>query len=87
LIAFILSPIGRYIGGAVAILAIVGGIYWKGRNDAANAIEQELQAKRASELETARKIERDAIACNLDPQCVQPDSFRERVPGVRPDPR
>ena len=33
ILAMILSPIGRWIAGTVALLAIVGGIYIKGRVD------------------------------------------------------
>lgn len=33
-LAFFLSPIGRYVGGGLVILAILGGIYLKGRSDA-----------------------------------------------------
>ena len=40
MIGFILSPMGRYIGGALLILAIIGSVYLKGRNAGEhNAIE------------------------------------------------
>jgi len=85
-IGFLLSPLGRAIGGVVAILAIMGAIYWKGHTDGTSGIETELATRKATELEAARQIERDRAACDADPVCVQPDPFRQRVPGVRPDP-
>lgn len=84
MIAFIISPLGRAIGGALAIIAIIGGIYWKGRNDGANAIEQKQQAQRADDLEKRLEIERAAQPCLADTNCVLPDPFRLRP--VRPDP-
>lgn len=86
MIGFLLSPVARYIGGAIAILAIIGGIYWKGHSDGSASVERKLAERRAAEIETARQIERDAAACNTDPECLLPDPFRLRVPSVRPDP-
>lgn len=85
MIGFLLSPVARYIGGALAILAIIGAIYWKGHSDGSASVHAELAAKRASEIETARQIERDAAACNADPECLLPDPFRLRVPSVPAD--
>jgi hypothetical protein len=39
MIAFLFSPIGRWIAGGAAILLILGGIYVKIRLDAERAIE------------------------------------------------
>lgn len=86
MIGFLFGPIGRYFMGGALIIAIVGGIYWKGHSDGKSGIEAEIANRKASEIEAAREIERDAAPCNADPECVQPDPFRLRVPSVRPDP-
>ena len=39
MIAFLFSPIGRWIAGSVAILLILGGIYAKIRLDAERRVE------------------------------------------------
>jgi len=42
-ITFLLSPVGRWIAGALAILAIIGGIYFKGRMDGKGAYRSQVE--------------------------------------------
>lgn len=86
MLALLLGPFGRYLGGAALIVAVLGGIYWKGRNDGQDSFLEQLRARREAEAATAAEIERRAAACSADPQCVLPDAFRQRVPSIRPDP-
>lgn len=49
ILAFFLSPIGRYVAIGAIILAAIGGIYVKGRSDGKSAY----QAKLTREINTA----------------------------------
>lgn len=68
MIAFLFSPIGRWIAGVVAILLILGGFYVKVRIDA----ERRIEAKGIKDTLTRTQ---DAIRAgdNVD---VSPDSLR-----------
>ena len=85
MIGILFSPIARYLAGAAAIVAILGGIYWKGHNDGKQAVETRIAAERADALAKRLQIERDAAPCLADPDCVLSDPFR--MPAIRPDPR
>lgn len=68
MIAFLFSPIGRYVGGALAILAVVGGIYMKGRSDGSASVQAKWDAAvqaaiskgNAARTDAERDVERDA---------------------------
>ena len=68
MIAFLFSPIGRWIAGVVAILLILGGFYVKVRLDA----ERRIEARGIKDTLTRTQ---DAIRAgdNVD---VSPDSLR-----------
>ena len=84
MIGLLLSPAIRYLAGAAAIVAILGGIYWKGHDDGMQAVETRIAAERADAIAKRLQIERDAAPCLADPDCLLDDPFR--VPSIRPDP-
>jgi hypothetical protein len=75
--AFLLSPIGRWLGGAVVIVVLVGGIYMKGRSDGSATVIDRInvensRAKQAADEARAR-TERD-----FDAGRVSDDEFKRR---------
>ena len=44
MIPFLLTPIGRYIAGAVILVLLLGGVYYKIRADAVADMKAEAQA-------------------------------------------
>lgn len=68
MIAFLFSPIGRWIAGVVAILLILGGFYVKVRLDA----ERRIEARGIKDTLTRTQ---DAIRAG-DSVDVSPDSLR-----------
>jgi hypothetical protein len=84
MIGLLLNPVTRYLAGAAAIVAILGGIYWKGHNDGSHSVETRIAAERAEAIAKRLEIERDAAPCLADPDCLLSDPFR--VPAIRPDP-
>lgn len=59
MLGWLLSPIGRWLAAAGAVLAAVVGIYAKGRRDAARAgelkaLRREREAKERADAESAR---------------------------------
>lgn len=54
-LAFFLSPLGRYVAIGIAALALVGGAYWKGDSNGADRIQTKWNASReAARVEKAR---------------------------------
>lgn len=52
-LTFFLSPIGRYVGVALAILAVIGTIYMRGRSDALSGAEAAAAADALRRTENA----------------------------------
>lgn len=78
-IAFFLSPLGRYVGIGLVAAALLGGIYAKGRSDgsAAAYAKVERQQKRAIALANKAR-ERLMESCQQSPQtCVPDEWFRD----------
>ena len=57
-LAFLASPLGRYLAGAVAVLAVAGGLYWLGGRDARRDAERDAIKRN---METHERI-RDAVS-------------------------
>jgi len=73
--SFLLSPVGRWLAGAVIVAALLGAAYVKGRSDcSANAelrkarAEVEYLSKRLAELDALAK--RDAARAEADRQYI-----------------
>lgn len=49
MVALLLTPIARWIFGALAVLAVLGGLYAKGRHDGRVACESRMAAAVAAE--------------------------------------
>lgn len=60
IISFIVSPVGRYLAGALAILAVVGGIYMKGRSDGKAVVRAQWEAAERAAIEKGNAARRDA---------------------------
>ncbi len=75
MIAFLLSPIGRYVGGAVAALAIivslVGAVRWYGSSqfDAGRSAERQAAVERAAEL-IRKRANDDAAISRMDDSVI-----------------
>lgn len=52
IISFFLSPIGRWVAGATAIILIIGGIYVKGRHDGKLSYQAKVQREIAQAIQT-----------------------------------
>jgi hypothetical protein len=63
LIAFSLGPIGRYVVLAGLLTAIVGGVYIKVTNDAADAERARIERANSASRDAADKAQLDVMAC------------------------
>ncbi len=74
IIAFVTSPIGRWLMGGLVIVSVLGGVYLKGRSDG----KSDYKAKIEREISKAIKDGKDAKAAALR-------EFDAVVDGVRDD--
>jgi hypothetical protein len=63
-LSFILSPIGRIVGIGAVVLALMGGLYLKGRGDGAAKAEAACAAARA--IEIGRQMQASTAAQEAD---------------------
>jgi hypothetical protein len=61
MIAFIFSPLGRYLMIGLAAVAIVGGAYIKGRGDGRDALQAKLDRQIAREVATGNNASAEAL--------------------------
>lgn len=67
--AFLAAGIGRWLAGGAIFVLIIGGIYWKGRNDGGSACELRQQAQ-MDKMEKYVKTVRERIEHKLSPDDV-----------------
>ena len=72
--SWLLSPIGRFVGIGVIILAVVGYIYGKGRHDAKVSIKETIQRESTKAVDKADAARR-AAAQRFDAGRVRDDGF------------
>lgn len=60
ILAFFLSPIGRYVGGALIVLLAVGAIYLKGHSNGYASCKSDWQAAEQRTIEKGANARRDA---------------------------
>lgn len=63
ILAFLLTPLGRYLAGAIAILAILGAIYLKGKSDGKDNAIEAINEDTAKAFEAAREAARNVDQC------------------------
>jgi hypothetical protein len=61
MIAFFLSPLGRYVGIAAVALSFVGGVYLKGRSDGKAAYQAKLTREINKAIETGDRARTEAL--------------------------
>lgn len=61
IISFFLSPIGRWVAGATAIILIIGGIYVKGRHDGKLSYQAKIQREIAAAIQTGDQGRADTL--------------------------
>lgn len=57
-LTWLLSPIGKWVGAAIAVAIFVGGFYWSARRDGANALRA--QQMQDGQRRTNNALEADA---------------------------
>lgn len=72
-LAFILSPLGRWLGIAAIALALVGGIYMKGHSDGSASVQRKWDAAVKAAIEQGEKARTDAERSITD----DPDGLRD----------
>jgi len=76
IIAFILSPIGRYVAGAAIILTMFGGTYVKGRFDGKYAYKAKIEREIADAVKKGDDGRASALK-QLDSSGVPDGWFRD----------
>ncbi len=61
ILAFILSPLGRWLGIGLVIVAAFGGAYLKGHSDGASAVQAKWNAATQAAIAKAEKARADAV--------------------------
>ena len=59
-LAFFLSPLGRWLGGAAIVLAVVAGIYMKGHSDGSDRVQRKWDAAVQAAIDKGSKARTDA---------------------------
>lgn len=59
MIAWLVTPIGRWLAGVWAALAFVGAVYWAGRRKGVEALRQEQEAERSRRMSNAIQADDD----------------------------
>ena len=78
-LAFFLSPIGRWLGGAAIVLAVVAGIYMKGHSDGSASVQRKWDAAVQAAIERGEKARSDAErGVAADPDGVRDPDNRDR---------
>ena len=78
-LGLLLSPAGKAVGGILAVLAVAGAIYVKGRVDGRGGLLDDLAADRITILKDGKEIDDevlaadDAVLCALLGGCELPD--------------
>lgn len=62
MIAFLLSPLGRWIGGAVLVVALCAGIWFHGRSAGHDSASQKYEQAMAEERARQQRIADEALA-------------------------
>lgn len=76
IIAFFLSPLGRWIGGALLVVAIAGGIYGKGYFDGKANVQARWDAAVQAAIERGANARVDAERdVGAEPDGVRDDKF------------
>lgn len=96
MLAFLFSPIGRWVGGGVLILIVVSAIYFKGRADGVSGCEARVQAAIVAEQARRRAVADKAVGEALKRQRDAEEESAElerklddyeRELATRPEPR
>jgi len=76
MIAFFLSPIGRYLAIGIAAVAIVGGVYAKGRLDGRASYKAKIERQIKDAVEKGNDARNNALR-ELDAGRVPDSWFRD----------
>ena len=63
MIAFLLSPVARWLAGALLVAAVLASIYAKGRIDGREGAIAKIEAANKASGSKADAAERDVMAC------------------------
>lgn len=77
IIAFFLSPIGRYVAIGIAALTLLGGIYIKGRSDGKASYQAALTRQANKAIANGNRAEAEALK-RFDMQKDLPDDGNAR---------
>ena len=75
ILAFFLSPVGRWLGIGAIILAAVGGIYVKGRSDGRASYQAKLTRAINKSIETGDRARTEALKKFDAQKDVEDDGF------------
>ena len=76
IIAFVVSPIGRWIVGSLSILVLIGGIYTKGRLDGRASYKAKIERQINEAVQKGDNGRADALK-QLDAGSVSDGWFRD----------
>lgn len=76
ILGLILSPVGRWVSGFVAVLAIISGIYIKGRHDGKASYKAKIERQINEAIEKGDNGRADALR-KLDDGSVPDGWFRD----------
>lgn len=77
MIGFLLSPLARYLGIALAVAGALWWVYSEGKATGAASVRAEIEANNRRRLDRAILADQDAARCAADPACrLQSDGFR-----------
>ena len=85
MLALILSPIGRMVGIGAIVLAVIGGAYLKGSNDARDKINKAMVKATVEQLKQRGQIDAEVSKSDIEEICIElggsPDDCRVQQDG------
>lgn len=76
ILGLVLSPVGRWVSGFIAVLAIISGIYIKGRSDGKQSYKAKIERQINEAIEKGDNGRADALR-KLDDGSVPDGWFRD----------
>lgn len=78
MIAFFLSPIGRWVGGAAIVIALIGSVYLKGRSDGKASYQAKVEREIKRAVDRGDKARTEALKKFDANKEIEDDEFMRR---------
>lgn len=78
MIAFLFSPLGKWIAGAAVVLTLIGGVYIKGRSDGKASYQAKVEREIKRAVERGDKARTEALKKFDQNKEIEDDEYMRR---------